>query len=105
MPTQRVDAILKPTTFGTVHIIRRGRHSNFAAYGTTTYRALVKRIATFQTRRKMSAGDKYRIAPLLEKDHTQDISNLFGDFRNRLCGSYGRQAVNILRVRILRCVR
>src|SRR5271168_5410966 len=98
MPTQRVDAILKTTTFGTVHIIRRGRHSNSAAYGTTTYRALVKRIATFQTRREMSTGDKYRIAPLLEADHTQDISKFFGNFRNRLCGSSGRQAINILRV-------
>src|ERR1700734_3456832 len=101
MPTQRVDAILKPPTFGTVHIIRRGRHLNLAAYGTTTYRALVKRMATFQTRRKMSTGDKYRIAPLLEADYTQEISKFFGNFRNGLCGSYGRQAVNILRVFVL----
>src|SRR5277367_463040 len=81
MSTQRVDSILNPTTFGTVHINRSGRYSDFVEDVRTTHRTLVKIIATFQTRPKMSTGDKDSVAPLLKADHTKDISKFFADFR------------------------
>src|SRR5271170_116088 len=98
MSTQRVDPILNPTTLGTIHINRSGRYSDFVEDVRTTHRTLVKIIATFQTRPKMSTGDKDSVAPLLKADHTKDISKFFADFRNTLCGWFGRQWFDILRV-------